>query len=51
MTIYLDAGTSTLEIVPYIKALSGMTVVTERLRDCPDSPNAAGHANGGELTM
>ncbi|VVP98326.1 hypothetical protein PS928_02323 [Pseudomonas fluorescens] len=28
MTIYLDAGTSTLEIVPYIKALSGMTVVT-----------------------
>ncbi|XVN20827.1 hypothetical protein QZH46_03060 [Pseudomonas corrugata] len=28
MTVYLDAGTSTLEIVPYIKALSGMTVVT-----------------------
>ncbi len=28
MTIYLDAGTSTLEIVPYIKLLSGMTVVT-----------------------
>ena len=28
MTIYLDAGTSTLEIVPHILALSGMTVVT-----------------------
>jgi DeoR/GlpR family transcriptional regulator of sugar metabolism len=28
MTVYLDAGTSTLEIVPYITALSGMTVVT-----------------------
>jgi DeoR/GlpR family transcriptional regulator of sugar metabolism len=28
MAIYLDAGSSTLEIVPYIKALSGMTVVT-----------------------
>ena len=28
MTIYLDAGTSTLEIVPFIKALPGMTVVT-----------------------
>ncbi|EKG34705.1 MULTISPECIES: DeoR/GlpR family DNA-binding transcription regulator [Pseudomonas] len=28
MTIYLDAGTSTLEIVPHIIALSGMTVVT-----------------------
>ncbi|WP_110949493.1 DeoR/GlpR family DNA-binding transcription regulator [Pseudomonas bohemica] len=28
MTVYLDAGTSTLEIVPYIVALSGMTVVT-----------------------
>lgn len=28
MAIYLDAGTSTLEIVPYIRALSGMTVVT-----------------------
>jgi DeoR/GlpR family transcriptional regulator of sugar metabolism len=28
MTVYLDAGTSTLEIVPHIVALSGMTVVT-----------------------
>jgi len=28
MTVYLDAGTSTLEIVPHIAALSGMTVVT-----------------------
>lgn len=28
MTVYLDAGTSTLEIVPYISALHGMTVVT-----------------------
>jgi len=28
MTVYLDAGTSTLEIVPYIVALAGMTVVT-----------------------
>ncbi|SHM20016.1 DeoR/GlpR family DNA-binding transcription regulator [Phytopseudomonas punonensis] len=28
MTIYLDAGTTTLEIVPHIIALSGMTVVT-----------------------
>jgi DeoR/GlpR family transcriptional regulator of sugar metabolism len=28
MTVYLDAGTSTLEIVPYIAALAGMTVVT-----------------------
>jgi len=28
MTIYLDAGTSTLELVPYICALEGMTVVT-----------------------
>ncbi|WP_226505806.1 DeoR/GlpR family DNA-binding transcription regulator [Pseudomonas sp. MWU16-30317] len=28
MTVYLDAGTSTLEIVPYITALTGMTVVT-----------------------
>ncbi len=28
MTVYLDAGTSTLEIVPHISALSGMTVVT-----------------------
>ncbi|QKZ05162.1 DeoR/GlpR family DNA-binding transcription regulator [Pseudomonas eucalypticola] len=28
MTLYLDAGTSTLEIVPHIIALSGMTVVT-----------------------
>ncbi|MBD8496602.1 DeoR/GlpR transcriptional regulator [Pseudomonas syringae] len=28
MTVYLDAGTTTLEIVPYIIALSGMTVVT-----------------------
>jgi len=28
MTVYLDAGTSTLEIVPYIAARSGMTVVT-----------------------
>jgi DeoR/GlpR family transcriptional regulator of sugar metabolism len=28
MTVYLDAGTSTLEIVPHIVALAGMTVVT-----------------------
>ncbi|MCY0386594.1 DeoR/GlpR family DNA-binding transcription regulator [Robbsia sp. Bb-Pol-6] len=28
MTVYLDAGTSTLEIVRYITALAGMTVVT-----------------------
>jgi DeoR/GlpR family transcriptional regulator of sugar metabolism len=28
MTVYLDAGTTTLEIVPFITALSGMTVVT-----------------------
>ncbi|MFF7706961.1 DeoR family transcriptional regulator [Pseudomonas sp. NPDC007930] len=28
MTVYLDAGTTTLEIVPHIVALSGMTVVT-----------------------
>ena len=28
MTVYLDAGTSTLEIVPYVKALTGMTSVT-----------------------
>lgn len=31
MTVYLDAGTSTLEIVPYIVALAGMTVVTNDL--------------------
>ncbi|MBD1554005.1 DeoR/GlpR family DNA-binding transcription regulator [Pseudomonas typographi] len=28
MTLYLDAGTSTLALVPHIRALSGMTVVT-----------------------
>lgn len=28
MTVYLDAGTSTLEIVPHIVALTGMTVIT-----------------------
>ncbi|MDE1167096.1 MAG: DeoR/GlpR family DNA-binding transcription regulator [Pseudomonas sp.] len=28
MTLYLDAGTSNLEIVPHIAALTGMTVVT-----------------------
>jgi DeoR/GlpR family transcriptional regulator of sugar metabolism len=28
MTVYLDAGTSTLSIVPHIIALGGMTVVT-----------------------
>ena len=28
MTLYLDAGTSTLEIVPHIIALTGMTVIT-----------------------
>lgn len=28
MTLYLDAGTSTLEIVPHIIARSGMTVIT-----------------------
>lgn len=28
MVVYLDAGTTTLEIVPYIAELSGMTVVT-----------------------
>jgi DeoR/GlpR family transcriptional regulator of sugar metabolism len=28
MTVYLDAGTSTLSIVPHIAALAGMTVVT-----------------------
>lgn len=28
MTVYLDAGTSTLEIVPHLVALAGMTVVT-----------------------
>lgn len=28
MTVYLDAGTTTLSIVPHIAALSGMTVVT-----------------------
>ncbi|MGI4850000.1 MAG: DeoR/GlpR family DNA-binding transcription regulator [Janthinobacterium lividum] len=28
MTVFLDAGTSTLSIVPHIAALSGMTVVT-----------------------
>ncbi|WNW12268.1 DeoR/GlpR family DNA-binding transcription regulator [Pseudomonas sp. DTU_2021_1001937_2_SI_NGA_ILE_001] len=28
MTVYLDAGTTTLEIVPHITALTGMTVVT-----------------------
>lgn len=28
MTVYLDAGTTTLELVPYLTALSGMTVVT-----------------------
>lgn len=28
MTVYLDAGTTTLEIVPYIAARTGMTVIT-----------------------
>lgn len=28
MTVYLDAGTTTLEIVPHITALTGMTVIT-----------------------
>lgn len=28
MTVYLDAGTTTLEVVPHIAALTGMTVVT-----------------------
>jgi DeoR/GlpR family transcriptional regulator of sugar metabolism len=28
MTLYLDAGTTTLELVPYITALGGMTVIT-----------------------
>lgn len=28
MTVYLDAGTSTLSLVPYIRQLQGMTVVT-----------------------
>lgn len=28
MTLYLDAGTSTLALVPYVRALPGMTVVT-----------------------
>jgi DeoR/GlpR family transcriptional regulator of sugar metabolism len=44
MTIYLDAGTSMLEIAPYIRVLSGMTVVTndfdivQALIESPMSP-------------
>ena len=40
MTVYLDAGTTTLEIVPFITALSGMTVLR------PISTRSAGSSVG-----
>ncbi|QVW26059.1 DeoR/GlpR family DNA-binding transcription regulator [Pseudomonas hormoni] len=52
MTIYLDAGTSTLEIVPHIKALSGMTVVTNDfgiVQALIDAPHVTVIHTGGQL--
>ena len=52
MTIYLDAGTSTLEIVPYIKALSGMTVVTNDfgiVQALIEAPHVTVIHTGGQL--
>lgn len=52
MTIYLDAGTSTLEIVPYIKALSGVTVVTNDfgiVQALIESPHVTVIHTGGQL--
>ncbi len=52
MTIYLDAGTSTLEIVPYIKLLSGMTVVTNDfgvVQALMDAPHVTVIHTGGQL--
>ncbi|MCU1716920.1 DeoR/GlpR family DNA-binding transcription regulator [Pseudomonas sp. 5P_3.1_Bac2] len=52
MTIYLDAGTSTLEIVPYITALSGMTVVTNDfaiVQALLDAPHVTVIHTGGQL--
>ncbi|UZD98367.1 hypothetical protein LOY64_19655 [Pseudomonas corrugata] len=52
MTVYLDAGTSTLEIVPYIKALSGMTVVTNDfgvVQALMEAPQVTVIHTGGQL--
>ncbi len=52
MTVYLDAGTSTLEIVPYIKLLSGMTVVTNDfgvVQALMDAPHVTVIHTGGQL--
>ncbi|NDY43733.1 DeoR/GlpR transcriptional regulator, partial [Dissulfurirhabdus thermomarina] len=52
MTVYLDAGTSTLEIVPYIKALSGMTVITNDfgvVQALLDAPQVTVRHTGGQL--
>ena len=52
MTIYLDAGTSTLEIVPYIKPLSGMTVVTNDfgiVQALIEAPHVTVIHTGGQL--
>lgn len=52
MTVYLDAGTSTLEIVPYIKTLSGMTVVTNDfgiVQALMDAPQVTVIHTGGQL--
>ena len=47
-----DAGTSTLEIVPYIKALSGMTVITNDfgvVQALLDAPQVTVIHTGGQL--
>ena len=52
MTVYLDAGTSTLEIVPYVKALTGMTVVTNDfgvVQALLDAPQVTVIHTGGQL--
>ena len=52
LVIYLDAGTSTLEIVPYIKALSGMAVVTSDfgiVQALIEAPNVTVTHTGGQL--
>jgi DeoR/GlpR family transcriptional regulator of sugar metabolism len=41
MSVYLDAGTTTLTLVPYILALSGMTVVTNDFPIVQELANAS----------